>query len=100
MKAQGKLLAGTFLLLLCVALSARAEIKPVVERNQGDQATPAFKFKSVPSPSNSDAAQKAKFEIVDGEKDDNGGDLDKLHDGALPTEEDQPAENFFFNQST
>ncbi|HEY2584985.1 MAG TPA: hypothetical protein VGI81_04380, partial [Tepidisphaeraceae bacterium] len=100
MKTRGKLFVGTFLLLLCVTLSARAEIKPVVGRNQGDQATPAFKFKNVPSPSKSDAAQNAKFEIVDGEKDDNGGDLDKLHDGAVPTEEDQPAENFFFNQNT
>jgi hypothetical protein len=99
MKSHGKLFVGTFL-ILGLALSARAEVKAVVERNQGDQATPAFKFKNVPAPSTSDAAQKAKFEIVDGEKDDNGGDLDKLHDGALPTEEDQPAENFFFNQNT
>lgn len=101
MKRPLKVIVGPFLLLLVsLALSARAEVKTVVDRNQGEEATSAFKFKNVPSPSNSDAAQKAKFEIVDGEKDENGGDLDKLHDGAVPTEEDQPAENFFFNQGT
>jgi hypothetical protein len=99
MKPHGKLFAGTFL-LLCTALVVQGQVKPVVERNQGDQATPAFKFRAVPSPSKTDAAQSAKFEIVDGDKDENGGDLDKLHDGAVPTEEDQPEENFFFAQNS
>ena len=71
-----------------------------VGHNTGDDATPEFKFKNVPSPSANDAAMSAKFTIVDGEADPNGGDLSKLNDGKLPDQEDQPAENFFFNAGT
>jgi Peptidase of plants and bacteria len=96
MKPQ-TLILGTALVLLA-GLTARAEIKVTVDRNEtGD---PAFKFKNVPAPSKTDAATKATFAIVDGTRDENGGDLDKLHDGKLPTEEDQPLENFFFNAGT
>ena len=94
----------TWILCACLILSAglvaSADVKTVVDRNQGDDATAQFKFKHVPSPSKTDAAQKAKFEIVEGEQDSNGGDLDKLHDGQVPTEEDQPEANFFFAQNT
>ncbi len=86
--------------LLASAMVSLAEIKIVVDHNDNQHATAEFKFKHVPSPSKNDAATKAKFALVDGERDENGGDLDKLHDGNLPTEEDQPAENFFFNQGT
>jgi hypothetical protein len=86
--------------LFTSTLIARADVKPVVEHNTGDQATSAFKFKTVPSPAKDDAATKAKWTIVDGVKDDNGGDVDKLNDGGLPSEEDQPTENFFFNAGT
>src|SRR5215471_3080962 len=89
--------------LLALTLSttaARAEVRVVVEHNENQQATPTFKFKQVPPPSRTDDATKAKFSIVDGLKDDNSGELDKLHDGKLPTEEDQPAENFFFDAGT
>ncbi len=61
---------------------------------------PEFKFKNVPALSQTDAATKAKFTLVEGRRDANGGDLGQLHDGKLPTEEDQPAENFFFNAGT
>jgi hypothetical protein len=91
-------LAGVFLLGL--GLAARAEVKTVVERNDNDHATAEFKFKTVPAPSKSDAGTKAKFTVVDGARDEAGGDLDKLNDGKLPTEADQPAENFFFNAGT
>src|SRR5690242_1381528 len=82
------------------AFSTRAEIKPVVDHNANEQAKPEFKFEHVPSPSKDDAATKAKFSIVDGERDPNGADVDALNDGKLPTEEDQPAANFFFNAGT
>jgi len=98
MKWRGILAIGAAL-VLWTGLAARAEVKTVVERNEGEKATPAFKFKSVPLITKSDAAEKAKFEIVDGDQDPNGGDVDKLHDGKGPTEEDQPAENFFFTQN-
>lgn len=78
----------------------QAEVKILINRNDAQSATAGFKFKEVPSPSAKDEASKAKFSIVDGVKDDNGGELDKLHDGKLPTEEDEPAENFFFDAGT
>jgi hypothetical protein len=87
-------------LMLVSSLVAHADVKPVVEHNTGDQATAAFKFRAIPSPSKDDAATKAKWTIVEGVKDDNGGDTDKLNDGTLPSEEDQPTENFFFNAGT
>jgi len=87
-------------LVLQTALVSLGEVKVVVDHNDNDQATSDFKFKNVPSPSKTDAAAKAKFSIINGERDDNGGGLDKLHDGAVPTEADQPGENFFFNAGT
>jgi hypothetical protein len=86
--------------LLLSATSSLAEIKVVVDHNDNDQATAAFKFKNVPAPTKANAAIKAKFTLAAGEQDENGGGLEKLHDGALPTEPDQPAENFFFNAGT
>ena len=71
-------------------------IQVVSDWNEGEAATGAFKFKHVPPPSKADAAEKATFTLVDGQRDIGGGDLLKLHDGRLPHEDDQPAENFFF----
>ena len=86
--------------LLLTATASFAEIKVVVEHNDNGDATAAFKFKTVPAPAKTNAAIQAKFILADGEQDENGGGLEKLHDGAVPTEEDQPAENFFFNAGT
>jgi len=86
--------------LLAFQIASNAEIKITTDHNSNESASPEFKFKSVPSPARTNAAISAKFTIVDGERDDNGGELEKLHDGKLPTEEDQPAENFFFNAGT
>jgi len=55
-----------------------------------------FTFPSVPAPANNDAATAAKFRLVDGDRDPNGGDLAVLHDGRVPSHDDQPAANFFF----
>ncbi len=90
---RGLLLAAS----LNLAAAALAEIKVVVDHNDNSTATRAFKFKSVPSPVKDDAAAAAKLAFVDGEMDPNGADLGALTDGLLPTEEDQPAANFFFN---
>lgn len=87
-------------LTLGFEIAAYGEVKIVTDHNANEAATSAFKFKTVQSPAKTNAATNAKFAIVDGERDDNGGDLEKLHDGKLPTEEDQPAENFFFNAGT
>jgi hypothetical protein len=87
-------------LTILPALASRAEVKPVVEHKDNSQATAEFKFKTVPSPVKDDAAAKAKISIVEGEKDSNGADTEALNDGKLPTEEDQPEQNFFFNAGT
>ena len=86
--------------LLLSATASFAEIKIVVDHNDNEHAAAGFKFKTVPAPARTNAATQAKFILVDGDRDENGGDLEKLHDGAVPTEEDAPAENFFFNAGT
>jgi len=79
---------------------AHAQVKVTIDHNNGSAATSAFKFKNVPSPAKDDAGAKAKLTLLDGEIDPNGADLGALTDGLLPTEEDQPAANFFFNAGT
>ncbi len=87
-------------LLLLAAAAAPAEVKVEVGYNDIDHATPAFKFKEVPSPYKDTAASAAKITIVDGARDRNGGDVGVLIDGRLPANEDEPAANFFFNAGT
>src|ERR1035437_7867197 len=95
-----KLTTTAVLALLLAESASFAEIKVAVEHNDNDHAAAGFKFKNIPVPSTSDAATKAKLSIVDGERDGNGGELDKRNDGKLPTEADEPDENFFFNAGT
>jgi hypothetical protein len=82
--------------LLAWSFAGQAEIRITAEHNAGDRAGASFKFEKVPAPSKGDAATKAKFAIIDGERDNNGGELNKLNDGKVPNEDDQPSENFFF----
>src|SRR5438552_2506662 len=96
MKIRALIIAVAFVVL--AQMAARSEIKITIDHNR--EGTPAFKFKNVPAPTKNDAGAKAKFSIVDGERDENGGDLEKLNDGRVPREEDEPAENFFFNAGT
>jgi hypothetical protein len=98
MIARPVLLAA--MLTFLPALIVHAEAKPTVEYHDNSQATPEFKFKTIPSPAKDDAAAKAKISIVEGEKDPNGADTEALNDGTLPSEEDQPEKNFFFNAGT
>jgi hypothetical protein len=86
-------------LFLSSGFAARGEIKIQTDRN-ADSATSSFKFKKVPSPASKDGATGKKFTIIEGERDPNGGEVEKLNDGKVPQEEDQPAENFFFNAGT
>lgn len=93
------------LLLICGAflslpLTAQAQVKVTTDHNPNATATSAFKFKNVPSPAKDDAAAKAKLLLIEGQADGNGADLGAVTDGALPTEEDQPAANFFWNAGT
>ena len=87
-------------LVVSFPLTARAAPTVTFERNQGSQATGAFQFKTVPSPSKTDAAAGATFIVLDGQADANAGELAVLHDGLLPSEDDQPEANFFFDAGT
>ena len=79
---------------------AEPPVKVTVEHNSNNDASASFKFKSVPSPAKDDAATKAKLTLVDGDMDSNGADLSALTDGVLPTDQDQPEANFFFDAGT
>ena len=86
--------------LLVLACSAQAQVKVITDHNPNASATSAFKFKNAPSPLKDDVAAKATMLLVEGDLDGNGADLGALIDGALPTEEDEPAKNFFFDAGT
>jgi hypothetical protein len=86
--------------LLLVRTVASADVSVVVEHNDNSQATPAFRFKGIPSPLHSRSDGRANFILVDGEPDENSGDLHVLNDGELPPAEDEPSENFFFKAGT
>jgi hypothetical protein len=77
-----------------------AESNVVVDAKRGDDATADFQFGNVPSPSKTDAANAARFTITTGRRDSNGGDVDRLNDGRLPSEADEPSANFFFAAGT
>ncbi len=95
------LIASTAALLLAgLASSALGEIKVTVERNDNEHATPRFKFANIPTPAANDAAASAKFTVVSGDRDENGADVDALNDGKLPSKEDEPERNFFFDAGT
>ncbi|MGA2663058.1 MAG: DUF1080 domain-containing protein, partial [Verrucomicrobiota bacterium] len=99
MKSPTPLVLAASALLFSATVSP-GEIKIVIDHNPNGEAGAGFKFKRVPPPAKNDAAAKAKFSIVEGERDGNGAELEALHDGKLPTEEDDPGENFFFNAGT
>ena len=86
--------------ILAASSTLFAEVKVVVDRNEGKDATPEFKFKQVPAPARINAATGAKFALADGQRDENGATLKALQDGKLPTSEDEPASAFFFAPST
>lgn len=71
----------------------RAEIK-VATGHSADGS--GFAFKSVPAPATNDAATTARWTLVDGARDSNSGNLAVLHDGRVPSGDDQPSENLFF----
>ena len=96
MLTRSYLAAPTALFLIWGSM-ARAEIKVVVEHHANDQVA-GFQFQQVPAPARGDAATGAKFTLVEGAQDNNGGTLARLHDGRWPKGEDEPAQNFFFAQ--
>lgn len=89
--------AGIF---LAATAMAQGPAKVTVDFNSADDATPNFVFKTVPRPSADDAATHARFIVLDGAQDANSGDLDKVHDGKLPDNDDAADANFFFKPQT
>ena len=67
------------------------------DRNGRAAATREFKFTNVPLPVKDDAAATAKLTLIDGEIDGGSADLSVLIDGRLPSDEDEPGANLFFN---
>lgn len=90
-------LALTVSLLASFAPAAPAQIRITIDHNTGAAANSEFKFLRVPSPARDDAAAHAKLTLVDGQLDSNGANLSALVDGMLPTSEDEPGANVFFN---
>jgi hypothetical protein len=91
---------STVAALFTLTVSANAQVKVTADHNPNTTASSVFKFKNVPPPSKDDAASRATMLLVEGDVDGNGADLSALIDGVLPTEEDEPAKNFFFNAGT
>ena len=98
--ASSRQLLFTTIALFSLTASVQAQLKITADHNPNATASGAFKFKNVASPVKDDAAAKAALSVVEGEIDGNGADLSALIDGAFPTEEDQPAANFFWNAGT
>jgi hypothetical protein len=86
--------------LLAAASIAAAEVKITLDHADNDTATPGFKSLKVPAPLRGDAGAKAKFSIVDGERDSPSGNISRLNDGAVPNGSDKPGSNFFFAAGT
>ncbi len=84
--------------LLVLATVSFAEIKIATGHDPEGQL--GFRLPGIPAPSRNDAATAAKFTLLDGEADGNGGGLDQLHDGRVPSDPDEPEQNFFFNAGT
>ena len=100
MKSKIALMILMLAMLFGITPAVHAQVKITAEYNSVSTATKAFNFKTVPPPASDDAASKAKLVLVDGELDPNGADLSALTDGVLPTDEDEPAKNLFFNAGT
>lgn len=83
-------LAMLFSLLAASIASAQIQVTTNV-------ANSGFEFADVPLPAFNDAATNARFDLVAGRMDPNSRGLDALHDGRLPSKEDQPNENFFLS---
>jgi hypothetical protein len=94
---------STSLAMLSLALSAAtasAAVQVTVGHVAGEVATSSFTFANIPAPAKNDAASSAKFSVVAGERDPNSGEPSVLCDGRLPSSEDEPDANFFFNAGT
>ncbi len=56
-----------------------------------------FAFKNIPAPATNDLGSLAKWQIISGQPDRNGGGLAAMNDGKVPAGDDEPRANFFFS---
>ena len=68
----------------------------VFEHNSNSVANREFKFKNIASPSQVDAASRAKLTLIDGDLDGGSAELAALTDGRVPRDEDEPGSNVYF----
>lgn len=86
--------ASAIAAVLCMTLPlASAELEPKAAFSASDA---AFTIEPVPAPSKNDSGTAAKFTLIDGVRDANGGELSVLNDGKVPVGSDEPKANFFF----
>jgi hypothetical protein len=89
------------------AFSLACELLPRVKPTQPDgtiidfeqianQNTTPLPFRRIPPPSPTDAATRAKIEVVDGRLHGQSGRASVLIDGQMPASPDSPPDNFFF----
>lgn len=87
--------------VLSIGLFAvHAEVRVRIDQIPLDDFDPGFRFPTIPSPAQNDAATTATFAIVDGRADSNSNGLKALHDGLAPNGADSPSQNFFFAAGT
>lgn len=86
--------------LTFVATAAFGDVTITVDHNAGAEATSAFKFPRLPSPSKNDAASSAKVTVIAGTPDAGSADASALVDGLAPTVEDEPGANLFFKANS
>lgn len=89
---------ATVVMLFTLVGVAFAEVKVITSHDAEGQ--PGFRLPNIPPPARNDAATTARFSLLDGEADGNGGELSVLHDGRVPVEADEPARSFFFSAGT
>ena len=80
--------------LLLVSLTTFAAMFAAVR--SGRSTGSHFEIPNVPVPATNDAATTATFRVVGGQADRVSAPLDVLHDGLIPTGQDDPGRNFFF----
>lgn len=79
------------------AESSQTKTQVVTERSAD---TADFGFQNIPSPALNDSAQSATWSVLRGTASANGGALQALADGKVPSSDDSPSENFFFDNNT
>lgn len=84
--------------ILCLIADTHAQVTVTIDHNP--IGTRDFTFNKVPAPAKDDAAAQAKWLLLVGELDPNGGGFNALNDGLLPANQDQPGANFFSSAGT